>query len=394
MGSESREHMEQEYGAEVLYEKRRRRRRKIVSTIIAWLFAILVIIVILIGVVAVVRAIGGNRLRNAAASNKPNLMMEETTSGQNGADATEAFQETPTAAPQEEAVVWQEGWVRHNGKIYEYNEDIMTFLVMGIDKNSEVKESTTDTGGGQADALFLVVVDGDTEEIRIVAINRDTMTEIDAYGYGDYEGYGQTMIAQIATQHGFGDGMELSCELTVNTVSELFFDLPIHGYASINMAAIADINDAIGGVEVTVLEDLTKAHKSWTEGTQVTLEGEDAYDYVHWRDLTLFESNRGRLARQKQYLSAFMNKAKTEIKKDITLPVTMYGELSKYMVTDVTVDEVAYLAGELLDYEFNADDIYTLEGTTEMGEKHEEFYPDYDALKELMIEVFYREVSE
>ncbi len=389
MDSKQRNRMERELGAEVLYEKRRRKRRKIISTIIAWLFAILLILVILIGVIAVVRAIGGNRLRNKAGDNKPNLVMEDTPESTESVSALEQAQGTEN----QEEVVWQEGWVRHNGKIYEYNEDIMTFLVMGIDKYSEVTESKTDTDGGQADAIFLVVADGDAKEIRIVAVNRDTMTEIDMYGYGDYDGYGQTMTAQIATQHGFGDGKEISCELTRDTVSELFYDLPIHGYAAVNMQAIADINDAVGGVEVTVLEDLTKVHKTWTEGAQVKLEGKDAFYYVKWRDTTVFESNRGRLARQKQYLSAFIDKAKAETKKDITLPVTVYGELSKYMVTDITVDQIAYLAGELLDYSFNADDIYTLEGTTVMGEKHEEFYPDEAALKDLMIEVFYREVE-
>ena len=42
-----------------------------------------------------------------------------------------------------------------NGRIYEYNDDIMTFLIMGIDKNGEVQNNRDATDGGQADALFL-----------------------------------------------------------------------------------------------------------------------------------------------------------------------------------------------------------------------------------------------
>lgn len=34
---------------------------------------------------------------------------------------------------------WQDGWVRYNGQIYAYNEDIMTFLVMGVDNDDVVK---------------------------------------------------------------------------------------------------------------------------------------------------------------------------------------------------------------------------------------------------------------
>ena len=177
-------------------------------------------------------------------------------------------------------------------------------------------------------------------------------------------------------------------------MSALLYDLPIHGYVAINMAAISTINDTVGGVEVTVLEDLTKASKKLKKDEQVTLKGKDAYYYVKWRDTTIFESARGRLARQKQYLGAFAMKFKEATKKDITVPVKLYQQLSKYMVTDVTVDEVAYLAGQLLDYEFTGEDVYTLEGETVRGEKFEEFYPDTDALKELMMELFYEEVEQ
>lgn len=352
---------------------------------LAWLLVIITILVLFIAIVAIVRAIGGQRLRDASLTNRPNLEALEAEK-ETGTTETEAKEGT------EETVVWQEGWVRHDGKVYEYNEDILTFLVMGIDAKGTVKESTSATGGGQNDANFLVIVNPDIDTISILAINRDTMTEIQMYGMGDN---GETLrgYAQLATQHGFGDGKEISCELARDTISALFYDLPIHGYVAVNMGAISKINDAIGGVEVTVMEDLTKFNKNWTEGTVITLQGNDAFKYVHDRDTKVFESNRGRLARQKQYLTAFADKFKKKVKEDITLPITLYNELSKYMVTDISADEVAYLTGELMNYTIDADTIYTLEGTTQMGEKYEEFYPDKDALKDLMIQLFYQEVD-
>lgn len=367
-------------------EKQRRNRRKAASIIITVLFIILLVAAIVAGIFAAITALGGERLRSKVSEDKPNLVVEESEPDTEAILSALQGDTTETV----EQPVWEEGWVRYNDKIYEYNEDILTFLVMGIDSMNPVKESKDALGGGQADGLFLVVVNPDDESVKIVAINRDTMTEVQMYGYGEN---GQTMIAQIAVQHGFGGGLEKSCELTRDAVSKLLYDLPIHGYVSINMGAISKINDAIGGVDVTVLEDMTKIKKSWTEGTEVTLEGKDAYNYVHWRDLTVFESNRSRLARQKQYLSAFVTKTKAATKANITLPLTLYSELSKYMVTDIKADEVAYLVSNFIDYEFATDSIYTLSGTTEMGEKHEEFYPDKDALKDLMINVFYQEVE-
>ena len=297
------------------------------------------------------------------------------------------------------SLLWQEGWLQYEGRIYEYNDDIMTFLIMGIDKKGEVENSRDATEGGQADALFLVVADRRKKEIRLVGINRDTMVDINAYGaYG--EGTDGSAKAQIAVQHGFGDGKELSCELTRDAVSELFYNLPIHGYAAVNMDAIPVINDAVGGVTLEVLEDIDtdkygkSIGKIWREGEEIHLQGMEAYYYVRWRDRERFESARLRLARQKQYLEAFLERARSETKKNIMLPVRLYGDLSKYMVTDISIDETAYLAGELIGYTMDPQGIYTLSGETKKGDAYEEFYPDEEALRALMIAVFYREVED
>lgn len=370
-----------ELRAEAQRHKGRSRRRRALRILATVVLAIFVVAVVGVGAFSAVKAMGARKLKDKSADAKLSMTIEDpegegTASGRPG-----------DPDPEGDPYRWEEGWVRYQGEVYEYNEDIMTFLVMGIDKDSQVRESRGKTDGGQADALFLVILNPDDQGIRILAINRDTMTDIEMYGYG------QTAHAQIANQHGFGDGKELSCELTVKAVSRLLYDLPIHGYAAINMAAIPKLNDAVGGVTVTVPEDLAWINRGWTRGAEVTLKGQDAYDYVHYRDINEFESARGRLARQKAYLTEFINNARAAVKKDITLPLTLYGELSKYMVTDVTVDELAYLAGEVLDYHLEGDPVYTMEGTTRMGEKHEEFYPDEEALKGLMIELFYQPVE-
>ena len=76
------------------------------------------------------------------------------------------------------------------------------------------------------------------------------------------------------------------------------------------------------------------------------------------------------------------------------MPVRLYGDLAPYMVTDISIDETAYLAGELIGYTLDPEGIYTLSGETVKGDTYEEFYPDEEALKALMIAVFYREVED
>lgn len=303
--------------------------------------------------------------------------------------ASAAVAEAPT---EEETEVWQEGWVKHNGRIYAYNEDILTFLFMGVDQRSETVQKVAEgTDGGQADALFLVALNPHSRTVSIIGINRNTMTEIDIYN--EEGAYVDTVIAQIAVQHGFGNGVEKSCEYQRDAVSRLFYHLPIHGYAAINMSAIEVLNDEVGGVDVTVLEDMTSESPVFVKGEKVHLEGKDALTYVRYRDEEAFASADRRLERQKQYLAEFVKVAKDTVKQDISGVVRLYQAVSPMMVTDITADEAVYLASQALDYKTGADDFYMLKGETVMGEQFEEYNIDEEALYELILKIFYEPVE-
>ena len=172
-------------------------------------------------------------------------------------------------------------------------------------------------------------------------------------------------------------------------VSELFYGIPIHGYGALDMQSIATLNDAVGGVEVTVLEDMTKFKKSWTKGAQVHLKGEDALRYISRRDTAYMGTNLGRVERQKQYLTAYVTQLKKKVKENVTFPVTLLGQIQKHMVTSLTAQEITYLADVLLGYDFSMENIISIPGESKMGEKHEEFYIDDAALKQIIIDVFY-----
>lgn len=351
--------------------------RVLVSVLVVFLLVLILLAIIVYGAGRVMMASGEKKLRDITTYRPMALEVE---------DPGEEY------VPEDAGHVWQEGWVRYNGGVYEYNERILTFLLLGIDKMGKVEPNPDESSGGQADAIFLLVANPESREMSLIGVNRDTMVDVKMVGVAG-EGSEITYNAQLAIQHGFGDGMEESCELTRDAVSELFYNLPIHGYASFNMGGVAVLNDALGGVELPVLgTDMTGFNKKWTEGAMVTLMGNDAFEYIHYRDVDIFEGARMRLERQKQYLGAFVQKAVDATKKDLMTPVALYNSLKDYVVTDIGIDEMAYLAGELVGYEFSIDNIYTLEGTTEKKD-FEQFYPDKGALRELIIKVFYREVD-
>ncbi|MBR6627290.1 MAG: LCP family protein [Lachnospiraceae bacterium] len=345
---------------------------------------VVVVVVLLVGFVAL-QVSGKHKLNQAKVGGKaPWLPTGE-----------DIVLEDQTPDPELEKV-WEDDWIRYNGQIYEYNDSITTFLILGIDKYNAVKEAKNGILGGQSDVMFLAVLNGDAKRVDLIAINRDTICDVDVYNEaGEYLA---TVPKQITLQHGYGDGKELSCERTMATVSRLFYGLPIHGYASVNISAIPVINDAVGGVEVTLPHDMEwykkiDGTKSLKAGTKLMLKGEGATYYIQSRDCTEFNSAGMRLERQKQYLEAYAQRAIAACKEDITMPVKLYKAISKYLVTDISIDEVTYLATTLLGYDFSGANIHSLAGETVATESFEEFHLDQQALYDTIIEVFYKPVE-
>lgn len=295
-------------------------------------------------------------------------------------------------APVSAVQYWEDDWIRYDGNVYDYNEDITTFLVMGIDKSDEVVEEVPEgTDGGQADALFLLVLNPREEAIKIIGINRNSMTDIDVYD--EYGRYQTTVIGQICTQHGFGNGMEESCEYQVKAVSNMFYQLPIHGYAAINMSAIPIINDMVGGVDVTVLEDLTKVDKKLVEGERVHLEGKEALTYVQNRDIKLFGSSDRRLERQRQYLNGFIEAARETASENSNAAIDIFTAINDKMVTNITADEISYLAPYMIKFSFDATDFKMINGENKKVGEFEGFYVDEKDLYKTIIDVFYEKVD-
>ena len=288
--------------------------------------------------------------------------------------------------------------ILYDGSVYEYNSDIITILVMGIDKNAvavddagNVISSSSGILGGQADALFLVVLDSKDKTVRVIAINRNTMAEIDTY---DEEGnFTGQYVRQIALQHGYGYGGVESCERQVKAVSKLFHNLPIHAYASINMGGIPILNDAIGGVTLEILEDMHKPGVDFEAGQGEHRMGKRAYDYVRERITSEFGSADLRLARQKQYITEYLRQLQSAALSDLSVVANLYSAISKYMVTDIDIDSCIYLASECVGYTFDTN-IYSVPGENVMGLRYEEYYVDDKALQDLIVDIFYDPAEE
>lgn len=290
---------------------------------------------------------------------------------------------------------WQEGVVAYQGKEYLYNTDIKTYLMMGVDINGPVQQSSDYTQGGQSDALFLLVVNNKTEQLQVISINRNTMADIELC---DEEGIDMGPLkTQICLQHAFGDGKRLSCSKTVDAVSGLFQNIPISGYLAMNMGGIPQMNDAVGGVEVTVQQDISfpKAGVNLKKGQKVTLNGMQAYYYLHGRDTEEYDSATKRLQREEQYIVAYMDKLKKVSTENPDQVTEIYNSVSDYLVTSV---DFTSMIEQLMNYGFSEDQMYTVPGKTVEGKpidgkRYEEYHVDEDAMEELIMKVFYTPVQ-
>lgn len=283
-------------------------------------------------------------------------------------------------------------YTTYQGKQYRYNSDIISFLCLGIDKELEIEEKRETGSEGLADAILLVSINVESNELKILAIPREAVIPVKVLDTGG--NFIRTENKQITLQFAYGRSAEESCELMTEAVSNLLYKLPIQRYCAVNFQAIPVLNDAVGGVRLTSLETVEWWDGIFYEGEELDLRGKSALDYVRQRNEEVAESSMGRLERQKQYVVCYMEQAKAAVKEDLTLPIQLYQSLTKHMRTNVTVEDITYLVPEVLGMNLTLDNISMVPGVTVPAGSQEEYHVDEEALKELVIQTFYEEVPE
>lgn len=275
--------------------------------------------------------------------------------------------------------------IEYNGKKYKYNENLTNILFLGIDKAEDIDTTYMPGEAGQADCIMLLSLDKETKEARIWQISRNTMTQIDLYDVSG-EKY-STIDAQLATQYAYCIGGSRSCWATEKTVEELLYNISIDGYFSLSVDGIASINDAIGGVTVTMTEEDEALDESFLAGTDVLLKGSLAETYVRSRDLETFDSNSDRMRRQVSYVTAMIAQMRSRGGSAMYDMISPF--LDEYIVTDLDAEQIDAMSS----YTYRIDEVIYLPGETVMGEEFEEFHVNETELQDEIIQNFYVEVT-
>ena len=201
---------------------------------------------------------------------------------------------------------------------------VKNVLLLGIDDNGE--------SGSRSDTIMIASVDTRSGTVKLCSILRDNYVAIPGHDNN-----------RINAAYAFGGP-----ELTLQTI-EANFRVHIDDYVSVDMDAMRQIVDAIGGVTITITEAEARQinRYSWSQNPDVSagemlLDGKQAVCYAQIRKI---DSDFGRTNRQRVLISAIVAKCKTLSIGDLT---GLIKTVSPYLTTNMSSAEIATLGLKIL----------------------------------------------
>ena len=269
-------------------------------------------------------------------------------------------------------------------EVYHYWHNFENYLIMGIDDQGDDIQ-------GMADFLLLMSIDKTADTYSLLAINRDTVADIPLL---DKNGNLITITdGQICMAHSYAYTNEDANRNQVTAVSYHLGELPISGYYAISMNDIGRVNHALGGVTVTITEDLTSLDPAMKPGATLTLTDEQAAKYLRARMSVGEGTNEERMARQRTYLESFLAEGEEKVSKEARHYYEAFEEMGEFADTNLTGKQISRIAKALTQNEKRG--IFSFEGETEYGDEllgdgqiHAEFYPYPESVASVLTDIF------
>lgn len=223
-------------------------------------------------------------------------------------------------------------------EIYQSTGDYTNIALFGLDS----REGELD-GGVQSDCIMVASINNKTSEVNLVSVYRDTLMRQDD---GSYE--------KANYAYNVSGPQEAIAMLNRN------LDLDIEKYVSVNFNALADVIDALGGVEI----DLTEEEVYWTNGyctetsevvgrETTTLEGAGVHnlDGIQATSYCRIRYTTGddfkRTERQRTVLEQVFKKAK---KADIATLNKIVNQVFPQVSTNLTLQNILGMATNATNY--------------------------------------------
>lgn len=147
-------------------------------------------------------------------------------------------------------------------------------LLLGTDSRDNSTDGLDKVGENHTDAMLVASINNDSGEVRIISVYRDCLLEMnDIKTDKDFK----NTVINKATEAAFEYGIESTI-----TMINRNLDMDIKDYVMVNWAALIDIVDSVGGVDI----EITQMEQRWTnrylvdtsKATGVSYEELDVYD--------------------------------------------------------------------------------------------------------------------
>lgn len=135
------------------------------------------------------------------------------------------------------------------------NEDIVqserlqgytNIAIFGIDSRGEGSELSAEN----SDVIIIASINNDTKEVKLVSLYRDTLLDV---GNDSYE--------KCNAAYAYGGAQQALTMLNTN------LDLNIQDYVTVNFAAVTEVVDCLGGVDIEMTRDEVIHMNNYCEGT-------------------------------------------------------------------------------------------------------------------------------
>lgn len=275
--------------------------------------------------------------------------------------------------------------ITYNGVTYREKPAMTSLLLIGTDREAG-SGGYGARQGGQADFLLLVVIDDNDKAVHQLQIDRDTMTAVETLGVlGNPIG---TKEMQICLAHAFGTTEEANCQSVLKAVENLLEGIEIDHYLSMSMESVGRLNDALGGITVTLDEDMSMLDAQMAQGATLRLNAAQAELLVRGRMQVGDGTNKSRMNRQKLFLTAAADTLRQKIRENPNFADSFFDEMGDALTMNIHRSQ---MLNELnTAYKYKLQPIQTIPGEHVIGsDGFMEFHADSEAAVQWVIDVFF-----
>lgn len=195
---------------------------------------------------------------------------------------------------------------------------ITNILLVGVDGENVDR-------GNRSDAMMILTIDSDNNDIRLTSLARDT--------YVDIPGYSTEKLTHAYAYN----GPSLLLETIKNN-----FGIYIDKYVSVSFSSFISIIDELGGVQIDITDKEVNEIPGVDEAGKQTLTGDQALSYSRIRYI---DSAYQRDSRQRTVLQAVYNKLSTISKTEF---LDISNTLLRYTKTNMTPIDIISISNQAL----------------------------------------------